>query len=138
MKIYRNFPTGFVSTPKLNFGVSIDIFALFCIIKTMIQTILAISEFATKLVAGLSGVVFGALILGLVVGAKNKKPKDINPEELKRKAKEQPVEEEKSSKKSKKPKADKQDKIDGKDKVEDATEANSKEQNDNQNTSENK
>ena len=33
---------------------------------------------------------------------------------------------------------DKQDKIDGKDKVEDATEANSKEQNDNQNTSENK
>lgn len=53
----------------------------------MIQTILAISEFATKLVAGLSGVVFGALILGLVVGAKNKKPKDINPEELKRKSK---------------------------------------------------
>ncbi len=108
----------------------------------MIQTILAISEFATKLVAGLSGVVFGALILGLVVGAKNKKPKDINPEELKRKAKEQPVEEEKSSKKSKKPKADKQDKIDGKDKVKDkvkdATEANSKEQSDNQNTSENK
>jgi len=33
LKIYRNFPTGFVSTPKLNFGVSIDIFALFCIIK---------------------------------------------------------------------------------------------------------
>ena len=100
----------------------------------MIQTILAISEFATKLVAGLSGVVFGALILGLVVGAKNKKPKDINPEELKRKAKEQPVEEEKATKKSKKSKVDKQDKIDGKDKVEDATEANSKEQNDNQNT----
>lgn len=104
----------------------------------MIQTIHAISEFATKLVAGLSGVVFGALILGLVVGAKNKKPKDINPEELKRKAKEQLVEEEKATKKSKKSKVDKQDKIDGKDKVEDATEANSKEQNDNQNTSENK
>lgn len=33
LKIYRNFPTGFVSTPKLNFGVSIDIFALFRIIK---------------------------------------------------------------------------------------------------------
>ena len=33
LKIYRNFPTGFVSTPKLNFCVSIDIFALFCIIK---------------------------------------------------------------------------------------------------------
>ena len=33
LKIYRNFPTGFVSTPKLNFGVSIDIFPLFCIIK---------------------------------------------------------------------------------------------------------
>ena len=33
LKIYRNFPTGFVSTSKLNFGVSIDIFALFCIIK---------------------------------------------------------------------------------------------------------
>lgn len=41
----------------------------------MIQTILAISEFATKLVAGLSGVVFGALILGLVVGAKTKNRK---------------------------------------------------------------
>lgn len=103
----------------------------------MIQTILAISEFATKLVAGLSGVVFGALILGLVVGAKNKKPKDINPEELKRKAKEQLVEEEKATKKSKKSKVDKQDKIDGRP-VDDATEANSKEQNDNQNTSENK
>lgn len=102
----------------------------------MIQTILAISEFATKLVAGLSGVVFGALILGLVVGAKNKKPKDINPEELKRKAKEQPVEEEKATKKSKKSKVDKQDKIDGK--VEDTTENTAKEQSDNQNTSENK
>ena len=107
----------------------------------MIQTILAISEFATKLVAGLSGVVFGALILGLVVGAKNKKPKEINPEELKRKAKEQPAEEEKSSKKSKKAKADKQDKqgkTDGENKVEDTTENTAKEQNDNQNTSKNK
>lgn len=104
----------------------------------MIQTILAISEFATKLVAGLSGVVFGALILGLVVGAKNKKPKEINPEELKRKAKEQPAEEEKSSKKSKKAKADKQDKTDGENKGEDTTENTAKEQNDNQNTSENK
>lgn len=102
----------------------------------MIQTILAISEFATKLVAGLSGVVFGALILGLVVGAKNKKPKEINPDELKRKAKEQPAEEEKSSKKSKKAKADKQDKTDGENKVEDTTENAAKEQNDNQNTSE--
>lgn len=33
LKTYRNFPTGFVSAPNLNFGVSIDIFALFCIIK---------------------------------------------------------------------------------------------------------
>lgn len=41
----------------------------------MIQTIISISEFATKLVAGLSGVFFGALILGLVVAAKNKKPR---------------------------------------------------------------
>lgn len=32
-KKYRKFSTSFVSTPKLNFGVSIDIFALFCIIK---------------------------------------------------------------------------------------------------------
>lgn len=29
----QKFSTVFVSTPKLNFGVSIDIFALFCIIK---------------------------------------------------------------------------------------------------------
>lgn len=33
LKKYRKFSTSFVSTPKLNFGVSIDIFALFCIIK---------------------------------------------------------------------------------------------------------
>ncbi len=33
LKTYRKFPTGFISAPKLNFGVSIDIFALFCIIK---------------------------------------------------------------------------------------------------------
>lgn len=33
LKIYRKFPTILVSDPKLNFGVSIDIFALFCIIK---------------------------------------------------------------------------------------------------------
>lgn len=70
----------------------------------MIQTIISISEFATKLVAGLSGVFFGALILGLVVAAKNKKTKNINPDELKRKAKNQPVEEEKSKKKAKKAK----------------------------------
>ena len=72
----------------------------------MIQTIISISEFATKLVAGLSGVFFGALILGLVVAAKNKKTKNINPDELKRKAKNQPVEEEKSKKKTKKAKDD--------------------------------
>lgn len=33
IKKYRKFSTSFVSTPKLNFGLSIDIFALFCIIK---------------------------------------------------------------------------------------------------------
>lgn len=33
LKKYRKFPTGFISAPNLNFGVSIDIFALFCIIK---------------------------------------------------------------------------------------------------------
>ncbi len=75
----------------------------------MINTILAISEFATKLVAGLSGAFFGTLFLVIAVRAKNKKTKNINTDELKRKAKEHPVEEDKKSKKNKKSK-DKADK----------------------------
>lgn len=68
----------------------------------MIYSLLAISEFATKLVAGLSGLIFAALIIGLVFGIRNKKPKNINPEELKRKALEQQLETPEESKKSKK------------------------------------
>ena len=68
----------------------------------MIYSLLAISEFATKLVAGLSGMIFAVLIIGLVFGIRNKKPKNINPEELKRKALEQQRETPEESKKSKK------------------------------------
>ncbi len=70
----------------------------------MICSLLAISEFATKLVAGLSGVIFAVLIIGIVFGIRNKKPKNINPEELKRKASEQQLETIEESKKSKKKK----------------------------------
>jgi len=68
--------------------------------------VLSISEFATKLVAGLSGTIFALLILGLVIGAKNRVPKNINPDELKRKAKDTP-ETENTDKKGKKSKSDK-------------------------------
>ena len=68
----------------------------------MIYSLLAISEFTTKLVAGLSGMIFAVLIIGLVFGIRNKKPKNINPEELKRKALEQQREKPEESKKSKK------------------------------------
>lgn len=70
----------------------------------MIYSLLAISEFATKLVAGLSGVIFAVLIIGIVFGIRNKKPKNINPEELKRKASEQQLATPEESKKSKKKK----------------------------------
>lgn len=70
----------------------------------MICSLLAISEFATKLVAGLSGVIFAVLIIGIVFGIRNKKPKNINPEELKRKASEQQLATPEESKKSKKKK----------------------------------
>ena len=72
----------------------------------MVSYLLSISEFATKLVAGLSGTIFALLILGLVIGAKNRVPKNINPDELKRKAKDQP-ETENADKKGKKSKSDK-------------------------------
>lgn len=72
----------------------------------MFSLVLSISEFATKLVAGLSGTIFALLILGLVIGAKNRVPKNINPDELKRKAKDQP-ETENADKKGKKSESDK-------------------------------
>ncbi len=72
----------------------------------MLDLILSISEFATKLVAGLSGTIFALLILVLVVCAKNRVPKNINPDELKRKAKNQP-ETENADNKGKKSKSDK-------------------------------
>lgn len=72
----------------------------------MFSLVLSISEFATKLVAGLSGTVFALLILLLFIGAKNRVPKNIDPDELKRKAKNQP-ETENSDKKGKKSKSDK-------------------------------
>lgn len=68
----------------------------------MFSLVLSISEFATKLVAGLSGTAFALLILLLFIGAKNRVPKNIDPDELKRKAKDQPeVETDKKGKKSK-------------------------------------
>ncbi len=72
----------------------------------MFSLVLSISEFATKLVAGLSGTIFALLILGLVIGARNRVPKNINPYELKRKAKDTP-ETENTDKKGKKSKSDK-------------------------------
>lgn len=72
----------------------------------MFSLVLSISEFATKLVAGLSGTIFALLILGLVIGAKNRVPKNINPDELKRKAMDTP-ETENTDKKDKKSKSDK-------------------------------
>lgn len=72
----------------------------------MFSLLLSISEFATKLVAGLSGTIFALLILGLVIGAKNRVPKNINPDELKRKAKDTP-ETENTDKKGKQSKSDK-------------------------------
>lgn len=72
----------------------------------MFSLVISISEFATKLVAGLSGTILALLILGLVIGAKNRVPKNINPDELKRKAKDAP-ETENSDKKGKKSKSDK-------------------------------
>lgn len=72
----------------------------------MFSLVLSISEFATKLVAGLSGTIFALLILGLVIGARNRVPKNINPDELKRKAKDTP-ETENTDKKGKKSKSDK-------------------------------
>ena len=67
----------------------------------MFSLVLSISEFATKLVAGLSGTIFALLILGLVFGAKNRVPKNINPDELKRKTKDAPENTDKKGKKSK-------------------------------------
>ncbi len=72
----------------------------------MFSLVLSISEFATKLVAGLSGTIFALLILGLAIGARNRVPKNINPDELKRKAKDAP-EVENTDKKGKKSKSDK-------------------------------
>jgi len=72
----------------------------------MFSFVLSISEFATKLVAGLSGTIFALLILGLAIGARNRVPKNINPDELKRKAKDAP-EVENTDKKGKKSKSDK-------------------------------
>lgn len=72
----------------------------------MFSLILSISEFATKLVAGLSGTIFALLILGLVFGAKNRVPKNINLDELRRKTKDAP-ETENTDKKGKKSKSDK-------------------------------
>ena len=69
--------------------------------------VLSISEFATKLVAGLSGTIFALLILGLVFGAKNRVPKNINPDELRRKTKDAAPETENTDKKGKKSKSDK-------------------------------
>ena len=79
----------------------------------MFSLVLSISEFATKLVAGLSGTIFALLILGLVFGAKNRVPKNINPDELRRKTKDAP-ETENTDKKGKKSKSIKAESIENK------------------------
>lgn len=73
----------------------------------MLHTLLAISEFATKLVAGLSGVVFGIIILIAAIRAKNRVKPEDSPAELKRRAKAQneQVEQDALKKKNKRHKA---------------------------------
>lgn len=55
----------------------------------MLSDILSITEFATKLVAGLSGAVFAIAILLIAVHSKNKVKPEDSPAETRRRAKKQ-------------------------------------------------
>lgn len=81
----------------------------------MLTFILCASEFTTKLIAGLSGVVFAVIILIVALRAKNKVKPEDSPQELKRRAKQQneEVEQNALNKKNKKKKHD--DEIDEQD-----------------------
>lgn len=81
----------------------------------MLTFILCASEFTTKLIAGLSGVVFAVIILIVALHAKNKVKPEDSPQELKRRAKQQNEEVEQNAliKKNKKKKHD--DEIDEQD-----------------------
>lgn len=67
----------------------------------MFFNFVAASEFTTKIVAALSGVVFAIIVLLLALRSKNKVQKEDGPEELKRKAKKHNAEVEQSAKNKK-------------------------------------
>lgn len=72
----------------------------------MLQILLSASEFTTKLIAGLSGVIFAVIILIVAIHAKNRVKPEDSPAELKRKAKQQndEIEQNAQNKKNKKKK----------------------------------
>lgn len=74
----------------------------------MLTFILCASEFTTKLIAGLSGVIFAVIILVVALHAKNRVKPEDSPQELKRRAKQQneEVEQNALNKKNKKKKHD--------------------------------
>lgn len=72
----------------------------------MLQIMLGASEFTTKLIAGLSGVIFAVIILIVAIRAKNRVKPEDSPAELKRRAKQQndEIEQNANNKKNKKKK----------------------------------
>lgn len=72
----------------------------------MLQILLGASEFTTKLIAGLSGVIFAVIILVVALRAKNKVKPEDSPQELRRRAKQQndEIEQNAKNKKNKKKK----------------------------------
>lgn len=72
----------------------------------MLQILLGASEFTTKLIAGLSGVIFAVIILIVAVYTKNRVRPEDSPQELKRRAKQQndEIEQNAQNKKNKKKK----------------------------------
>lgn len=77
----------------------------------MLQFLLSASEFTTKLIAGLSGVVFAVIILLVAIHAKNKVKPEDSPQELKRRAKQQNEEVENNAKNKKNKKKKQEDVI---------------------------
>lgn len=77
----------------------------------MLQILLGASEFTTKLIAGLSGVIFAVIILIVAIRAKNRVKPEDSPAELKRRAKQQNDEIEQNAKNKKNKKKKQADEI---------------------------
>lgn len=77
----------------------------------MLQILLSASEFTTKLIAGLSGVIFAVIILIVAIRAKNRVKPEDSPAELKRRAKQQNDEIEQNAKNKKNKKKKQSDEI---------------------------